>query len=203
MTRVDLTKTQRHQTRTWTKENKPTRYWQSCHTFIRSGLCFQENRWVIAMDSQTDCGNWWGFSQSTWWWQSEEYPVQSVVGRIWQERWHCKRSWETGCWPSVWGRNQINGRSHQHSETYWKVLPHHCGRTCHPISEHVESGTALYQRRRRSLYQRRRRSRILLSLLVWKFVRERSFQPDVPLVGFVSKRFVNKTIKWIDYQSNI
>ena len=40
------------------------------------------------MNSQTDCGNWWGFSQSSWWCQSAEYPVQSAVGRIWQERWH-------------------------------------------------------------------------------------------------------------------
>ena len=88
--RVDLTKTQKHQTRTWPKENKPTMYTQPRHTLIRSGLCFPN----------TQMGHWNGFPNRLCqlvriftvklvsWWQSEEYPVQSVVGRIGQERWH-------------------------------------------------------------------------------------------------------------------
>jgi hypothetical protein len=37
------------------------------------------------MDSQTDCVNWWGLSQSSWWWQSQNYSLQSSLGRIRQE----------------------------------------------------------------------------------------------------------------------
>jgi hypothetical protein len=40
------------------------------------------------MDSEADCGNWWGFSQSGWWWKSKDYSLQSSLGRIRQERRH-------------------------------------------------------------------------------------------------------------------
>ena len=43
------------------------------------------HRWVNTMDSEEDCGNWWGFSQPSWWWKSKDYSLQSSLGRIRKE----------------------------------------------------------------------------------------------------------------------
>ncbi len=40
------------------------------------------------MDSEADCGNWWGFSHPSWWWKSKDYTLQSSLGRIREERRH-------------------------------------------------------------------------------------------------------------------
>ncbi len=52
-----------------------------------SGLeyIFAANSWVVAMDSQTDSGNWWGFLQTSWWWQSQDYSVQSSLTRVYRD----------------------------------------------------------------------------------------------------------------------
>ena len=40
------------------------------------------------MDSQTDCVNWWGFSQPSWWCQSQYYSVQSSLSRLTNLHWN-------------------------------------------------------------------------------------------------------------------
>ena len=44
LTRVELTKIQKHQTRIWLKGNKPTLSTQSLHTLIRSGMHFRRTQ---------------------------------------------------------------------------------------------------------------------------------------------------------------
>jgi hypothetical protein len=60
------------------------------HFVLRSGLecIFASHRWVITMDVQTDSVNSWGFSESNWWWKSQDFPVQSSLTRIWKKGRH-------------------------------------------------------------------------------------------------------------------
>ncbi len=57
------------------------------HLILWSGLecIFAANSWVVAMDSQTDSGNWWGFLQTSWWWQSQVYSVLSSLTRVYRD----------------------------------------------------------------------------------------------------------------------
>ncbi len=95
------------------------------HVILWPGVkyIFETHRWVNTMDSETDCDNWWGFSQPSWRWKSKDHSLQSSLGRIRQEGRHlgvhhtstgmcyhgkivqgitCERSWETVWWPPVW-----------------------------------------------------------------------------------------------------
>ena len=72
-----------------TQKCGPNRHCPHSHFILWSDLecIFAVHRRVIAMDSQTDSGNWWGFSHSSRWWQSQDYPVQSSLTRIYKKRW--------------------------------------------------------------------------------------------------------------------
>ena len=120
------------------EDRERNRYRPYRHVITWSGLqCHcTTDRWFNAMDSRTNCGDWWEFPQSVWWWKDEEHYVQSSLERIWYKGWcvmicfhtthnsskflicsplnkvchfsKCvsNRSWEVDCWPSVWCRNK-------------------------------------------------------------------------------------------------
>jgi hypothetical protein len=87
--RVQLTKTRTPRIGIWfSRERK--RCYEHSHVIVWPGVefIFETHRWVNVMDSEADCGNWWGFSQPGWWWKIKDYSLQSSLGRIRQERRH-------------------------------------------------------------------------------------------------------------------
>ena len=89
--RVQLTKARQPRKGTWFKGKEEMLWGQSRHTLTWCGMHFkwvEGHRWINSMDSETDCGNWSGFSQSSWWWKSKDYSLKSSLGRIRQERRH-------------------------------------------------------------------------------------------------------------------
>ncbi len=87
--RVQLTKIRQPRIGIWLSRE---RKWCCAHSHVilwpGVECIFEAHRWVNTMDSEANCGNWWGFSQSGWWWKSKDYSLQSSLGRIRQERRH-------------------------------------------------------------------------------------------------------------------
>jgi hypothetical protein len=81
---ADKSKATTNRNLTQGKENDDVPY---SHVILWPGVecIFEAHRWVNVMDSETDCVNWWVFSQSSWWWKSKDYSLQSSLGRIRQE----------------------------------------------------------------------------------------------------------------------
>ena len=98
-----------------TQKCGPNRHCPHSHFILWSDLecIFAVHRRVIAMDSQTDSGNWWGFSHSSRWWQSQDYPVQSSLTRIYKKRWMRIRLRKSCVLPMRRARNNSESQQHQ------------------------------------------------------------------------------------------
>ena len=63
-------------------DSKPMLYVRSLRILVRCGMHFRSTQMGPCNGFPNRLWNWWGLSQSSWWWQSQNYSLQSSLGTV-------------------------------------------------------------------------------------------------------------------------